>query len=163
MIVKPLRDLGIPTAAIVDIDVLKDGGDTWTDFLSSGFVPKAQNHSLGHLRGHLKEKLNASGKDMKRDGGITLLTGEDREAAKNLLRTLADYGLFVVENGELEYWLKHLGVGGHGPNWLVKIFEKMGEDPSQYSYVKPSAGDVWEFVQKVRTWLLNPNRSGIPD
>ena len=38
-VIRPLRQLGIPAAGIVDIDVLKDGGSVWTDFLASGFVP----------------------------------------------------------------------------------------------------------------------------
>jgi hypothetical protein len=35
--------------------------------------------------------------------------------------------LFVVPNGELESWLKSLKARGHGPSWLVEVFEKMGD------------------------------------
>ena len=49
-IIKPLRELGIPTAGIVDIDVLKDGGAEWSNFLKSGFVPKIECQPLGTLR-----------------------------------------------------------------------------------------------------------------
>ncbi|MEZ5475122.1 MAG: hypothetical protein R3E72_08975, partial [Steroidobacteraceae bacterium] len=61
---------------------------------------------------------------------MKLLAEGDREAATNLLERLAEYGLFAVANGELESWLKQLGANGHGPAWLISIFERMGEDPA---------------------------------
>jgi hypothetical protein len=79
------------------------------------------------MRGALKDKLDGTGKDMKRDGGINILNDTDKEALQNLFDKLADYGLFVVPNGELESWLKSLQAKGHGPSWLVEVFEKMGD------------------------------------
>jgi hypothetical protein len=38
----------------------------------------------------------------------------------------------------------------------------MGEDPEAVSFVKPADGDVWEFMFRVKNWLANPNRKGIP-
>ncbi len=99
---------------------------------------------------------------MKRDGGIDLLRPNDKEAASNLFDRLAEYGLFVVRRGEIEQWLSGLGARGHGPNWLVDVFEKMGEDPSTPSYVKPGADDVWSFMETLKRWLVNPKRKGIP-
>lgn len=136
-IIKPLRELGIPVAGIVDIDVLKDGGKVWTSFLDCGFLPELEREPLASLRKAIKEKLIASGKDMKRDGGINILVNDDKEALLNLFSKLAEYGLFVVPNGELESWLKDLNASGHGPNWLVDVFEKIGEDPKSPNYVKP--------------------------
>lgn len=46
-ILKPLRELGIPTIGIVDIDILKDGGREWTGFLESVFIPEVQHAPLG--------------------------------------------------------------------------------------------------------------------
>ena len=99
---------------------------------------------------------------MKRDGGIQILNEEDQEALQNLFNKLSDYGLFVVPNGELESWLKELNVSGHGPNWLVEIFEKMGEDPSSPDYLKPLDGDVWNFIDGISKWFFDPRRKGIP-
>ena len=99
---------------------------------------------------------------MKRDGGVAILDNSDKEAANNLFDQIADYGLFVVRSGELESWLKHLGPTGHGPGWLVQVFEKMGENPDDAGYVKPNGGDVWQFVETIGTWLQNPKRKGIP-
>jgi hypothetical protein len=161
-IIKPLRELGIPVAGIVDIDVIKDGGAVWTGFLDSGSIPELEIEPLANLRQALKKKFEDTGKCMKRDGGIKLLSGGNKEALQNFFAKLADYGLFVVPNGELESWLPELGASGHGPNWLVETFEKMGEDPASENYLKPDDNDVWNFIDSITVWFLNPRRKGIP-
>lgn len=161
-IIKPLRELGIPVAGIVDIDVLKDGGGVWSSFLDCGSIPELEMNSLATLRVSLKQKFDESGKDMKRNGGIQILNEQDQEALQNFFNKLAEYGLFVVPNGELESWLKQLSVPGHGPSWLVEIFEKMGEDPNSPNYLKPANDDVWAFIDCVSKWFLDPRRKGIP-
>jgi Predicted ATPase len=161
-ILRPLRQLGIPAAGIVDVDVLKDGGANWINLLSSANIPSISHGSLATMRVAVKQAMDATGHDMKRDGGVSILNPPDEEAARNLLIQLAEYGIFVVPGGELESWLKFLGVTGHGPTWLIGIFEKMGEDPEATHFVKPAEGDVWAFLSKVKSWLMNANRKGIP-
>lgn len=161
-IIKPLRELGIPVAGIADIDAIKDGGGVWTSFLDCGFVPEVERTGLADLRTRLNRKFEETGRNMKRDGGISLLQPDDQEGFSNLLEKLADYGLFVLSHGEIESWLPELNVRGHGTGWLVEIFEKMGEDPSSPNYLKPSDGDVWQFMDMVSSWLNNPRRKGIP-
>lgn len=161
-IIKPLRELGIPVAGIVDIDVLKDGGSVWSSFLDCGSIPELEREPLASLRIALKRQFEDSGKNMKRDGGIQALDEGDQEALQNFFNKLADYGLFVVPNGELESWLKNLNASGHGPSWLVEIFEKMGEDPNSADYLKPTDGDVWSFVDDISRWFFDPRRKGIP-
>jgi hypothetical protein len=104
----------------------------------------------------------ATGRDMKREGGIAILDGANKEAANGLLAQLKEYGIFVVPGGELESWLKALGVTGKGPQWLIKIFESMGDDPDAGNYVRPAESDVWQFVASIRSWLVNADRKGIP-
>ena len=128
-IIGPLREMGIPTAGIVDIDVIKKGGSSWRDFLESGFMPSIERESLGQMRGQIRQKFEESGKDMKIDGGVEILSPDDKEAANNLFDRLENYGLFVVRRGEMESWLPELGAQGHGPDWLIGMFEKMGEGP----------------------------------
>ncbi|MEW6143606.1 MAG: AAA family ATPase [Thermodesulfobacteriota bacterium] len=161
-IIRPLRELGIPAAGIIDLDMIKEGGSVWTNFLKGGFIPELEHSSLAQLRNSVKTKFEETGRDMKRDGGVALLSPNDQEAANNLLDQLADYGLFVVRGGELESWLPTLQSSGHGPDWLVDVFEKMGEDPDLPNYMKPVSGDVWEFIGRVKHWLTNANRKGIP-
>lgn len=82
-IIRPLRDLGIPAAGIVDIDVLKEGGSVWTSFLESAFVPDIERTALSTARTAVKQRFDQTGRNMKRDGGIQLLAPPDREAASN--------------------------------------------------------------------------------
>lgn len=161
-IIQPLRELGIPAVGVVDVDVVKDGGKVWTDLLVAASVPALEHGSLGQLRGAVRSAMDNTNKDMKRDGGVDILQGTDKEAALNLFEHLAEYGIFVVPGGELESWLKPLGATGHSPNWLIDIFQKMGDDPASSQYVKPSSGDVWNFLGSIRAWLTNANRKGIP-
>jgi hypothetical protein len=154
IIIKPLRELGIPAVGIVDVDILKDGGQDWTNFLKSGFIPELEHQPLGSLRSAVKQRFDAVGKNMKRDGGVDILSGSDKEAANNLFDKLAEYGLFVVRKGELESWLLQLDATGHGPTWLINIFEKMGEDPESQDYLKPSDDDVWSFCGEIKNGLL---------
>jgi len=161
-VLQPLRQLGIPAAGIVDVDVLKDGGTVWASLLDSAYVPEITRNSLATARAAVKSAMDATGLDMKRDGGLEILAGSNKEAAQTLLDHLAEYGIFVVPGGELESWLKALSVAGHGPLWLIKIFELMGDDPDAANYVKPFAGDVWDFLAQVRGWLTRPDRRGIP-
>jgi predicted ATPase len=161
-VLRPLRKLGIPAAGILDIDILKAGGADWRNLMESAGLPDIEKQSLATLRTGVKLAMEGTGQNMKTHGGLALLTGSDREAADGLLSRLAAYGLFVIAGGELESWLKNLGATGHGPNWLIKLFEMMGEDPESSDYLKPSDGDVWKFVACVREWMVDPMRKGIP-
>jgi hypothetical protein len=155
--------LGIPAAGIVDVDVLKEGGRVWANQLDGISIPQITQAALAATRSAIRAAMDASGKEMKREGGISILYGQDREACQNLFDQLAQYGLFVVEGGELESWLESLQASGHGPPWLVDIFERMGEDPEHANYVKPTGDDVWKFLSDVKGWLANPLRLGIPN
>ncbi|MBW0278620.1 ATPase [Shewanella xiamenensis] len=161
-IIRPLRQLGIPAVGIVDIDVLKEGGTVWSNLLSGANVPSITHASLAATRAAVKQAMDNSGKNMKRDGGVAILTSSEREAAQNLLNQLGEYGIFVVPGGELESWLQALGASGHGPTWLINIFERMGEEPETSNFLKPDENDVWAFMAIVKAWLIDSNRKGIP-
>jgi hypothetical protein len=161
-IMRPLRELGIATAGIVDIDVIKDGGTVWTAAMEGAFLPALEHQSMATMRSAAKGTFDATGREMKRHGGVNLLSGTDREAVENLLHKLAEYGLFVVPGGELESWLKGLGAAGHGPSWLVDMFQRMGEDPASADYVRAGSHDVWAFMGSIKRWLADPTRRGIP-
>ncbi|MBW8361681.1 MAG: ATP-binding protein [Kaistella sp.] len=161
-IVKPLRELGIPTVGIVDVDVLKDGGTVFTKLLEGSYIPTLNHQPLHTQRQSLFTIFKASGKDMKRDNGINILSGENYEGCNNFFEQLKEYGVLVVKNGELESWLKNLGATSHGSNWLINIFQKMGENPLSDDYLKPNNTDVWNFLGEIKSWLNNENRKGIP-
>jgi ABC-type cobalamin/Fe3+-siderophores transport system ATPase subunit len=162
-IVKPLRELGIPTVGIVDIDVVKEGGTVFSKLLEGAYVPAMSHTPLQGTRSAIKLKFDQSGKDMKREGGVDVLVPADKEASNNFFQQLDEYGVFVLRRGELESWLKSLGATGHGPAWLIAIFQLMGENPTATNYIKPTAGDVWDFIGSIKTWMENPTRKGIPN
>jgi hypothetical protein len=159
-IIGPLRKFGVPAAAIVDIDILKDGGKIWTGWLAAAQVPPAMHAGFGMVRGDILKKFTALGLDMKSDGGVNALPDSDKAAANQLFDTLDEYGLFVVRNGELESWLKHLKPVGKKTDWTMDVLEKMGSDPSGTIFLKPDAGDVWEFMRRIAQWIKNPSRKG---
>jgi hypothetical protein len=151
-ILGPLRNLGIKAAAIVDIDVVKEGGQVWTNLLSSANVPSTLIEPLNIIRNNVKQYFQNTGRNMKKDGGIQLLEGDERAACQDLFDQLARHGIFVIPNGELESWLTNFGVAGHGPTWLMSMFEKMGNNPEHTDYLKPFDGDVWNFIKNIAQW-----------
>ena len=171
-IVAPLRRLGIPTVGIVDIDVVKDGGAVWTRHLEACSWPPNQLDPCHRHRQIVYDALKAAAQKgekaeeyFKRHGGITLLAKEDREAADNLFDGLERYGYFVVRNGEVESWLPALKVprGKRSNGWRAAIFAAMGSNPSDATYLKPSKGDVWDFMGRIHGWMADATRRGIPE
>lgn len=158
----PLREIGIPAAMIVDIDILKDGGRVWSRLLDAACVPETSRTALNSHRSAVQRAFDESGKDMKKDGGVAALDRDARESCVSLLNQLADYGIFVVSGGELESWLTELGVVGHGPEWLIEVFEKMGANPRSTDYVRPKDDDVWAFLEKIGEWTRDTSRNGMP-
>lgn len=162
-IVGPLRKLGIPAISVLDLDVLKEGGASWSRQLAAIGIPAGERDAYGTRRAAVLKSLEAAAKsNFKIEGGIELLKGEDRETAINLLRDLAGYGLFIVPSGEVESWLPALAVQRSKSGWLKNVFESMGSDPTARDYVRPQAGDVWDFVGDMKGWLSNAERRGIP-
>ncbi len=118
------------------------------------------------LNSHRTAVLRAfeeSGKNMKKDGGLTILERDAKESCESLLDQLADYGIFVVPGGEVESWLPELGATGHGPDWLIEVFEKMGANPREPGYVRPQDDGAWAFVEKIGRWIQNETRRGMPE
>lgn len=160
-IIEPLRGFGIPAAAVVDIDIIKDGGNVWTRWLKSAHVPSALQYGYGNQRDAIKNCFSNSGKNMKSDGGIDALDAGDRAAANDLFDILESYGVFVVRKGELETWLPTLAVTGKKTDWTVSMLDRLGSDPSSSNYVLPDTGDVWDFVGKIVAWIRDPGRKGV--
>jgi energy-coupling factor transporter ATP-binding protein EcfA2 len=159
-IVGPLRQFGVPAAAITDIDIIKDGGSTWTQWLSAAQVPNPLIPGYQSQRQSVFNEFVKSGKDMKRDGGTEVLEHTARNAANHFFDDLNAYGIFPVRLGELEGWLKQLDVPGSKTKWAIAMLERLGSEPSSEGYVRPSAGDVWSFLLGVIQWVKNPSRKG---
>jgi len=159
-IMRPLREMGVPAAAVVDLDFVKDTDSRNT--LHDAFVPQALIDALGTLRGQIDAAFRAKQIEPAA-GGLGALDRADKDAAENWLNSLADYGIFLVPVGELEKWLGHLGITGNKSVWLPRTFSRMGDDPSDGTYVRPAQDDVWAFVRRIGGWIHNPARRGMPD
>ena len=112
---------------------------------------------------------------------MSLLEKDARNSCRILLDLLADHGIFVVPGGEVESWLPELCATGHGPDWLIEVFEKMGINPKDEDYVKPpsdekvqgetalqgngepQSGDVWRLLEKIASWIQDETRRGMPE
>jgi hypothetical protein len=161
---------GIPAAAVPDIDILKDGGEVWTNWLKAADIPSALHPGLSVTRHNLMKCFEGTGKDMKRDGGVDALSPDDRSAANKLFDDLDEHGVFVVRRGELETWRPELGAVGKKTDWTISALEKMGGDPSSPDYLRPPRrkkfsfgspqNDVWEFMRKIVRWIEEPSRKG---
>lgn len=161
-IVQPLRELGIPAVGIVDIDVLKDSGANWTKPMHGAFIPDITHHALGIQRQSILKAFNDTGKDFKRDGGVSVLSKSEKEACECFLTHLSEYGMFVVPTGEVESWLQSIPLNRGKATWLNTVFEAMGEDPNSSDYVRPGPSDVWGFIGGISAWVQNPQRKGLP-
>ena len=158
-IIRPLREMGIPAAAVADLDVLK-GKEDFRDLLHAAFVPQVFAESWEELRAFVQQKMR--NEDFK-NGGIYTLARQARDRAELLLDSLAAFGIFIVPTGELECWLPALEVGGHGPEWLTQVFDRMGTDSGGEQYLHPGDGDVWRFMQRVAAWIRDPHRRGMAE
>ena len=159
-IMGPIRKFGVPAAAIPDIDVLKDGGSTWADWMKSAQIPEASHQGYASQRASIKAKFEEKSIDMKKDGGVSALEVDDARAANDFFDVMNNYGIFPVRNGELEHWLLHLGVPGKKTEWTIGMLEKLGSDPSGPDYIRPATGDVWDFMRGIVNWVRDPSRKG---
>lgn len=166
-LVKPLRQLGIPAASIVDLDFIKLKGNDWRYTMEAIGMPSDMVPKLRSLRDNVLDSFAKKGEHtthgewMKKEG-IGCLEGRARRDAEALRDSLAEYGLFLVDGGELETWLPHLNVHAAKDKWVPKMFEALGSAPGSKKYVKAGKGDVWDFLKLVGAWCADPNRKGIP-
>jgi ABC-type multidrug transport system ATPase subunit len=158
-IVEPLRGMGIPAAAVVDLDIIKNRD--FNDLLKTAHVPNALIESWNTLRSRTKDKFEEMGLDMK-ESGIQALPEAEREAAQTLLDGIAEYGVFVVPRGELEQWFSQLHGRSDRPTksrWVPWVLDLMNTDPGLFGVTDD---DVWGFVSKIADWISDPERKGIP-
>jgi ABC-type cobalamin/Fe3+-siderophores transport system ATPase subunit len=157
-IVEALRALGIPSIGIMDLDWIKEDGTVAENYLSGFGVPEGMKEALRSARRAVRTSLERTDPKYKSNGGISLLSGDDRRAADNFIQLAKQYGIFTVPVGEIEHWLANLGVGRTKTKWLQEIFFAIGSDPNSENYVRESHGDVWEFLKEVGTWLTEAKK-----
>jgi ABC-type lipoprotein export system ATPase subunit len=162
-LVAPLRRLGIAAAAIVDLDLIEHASE-FSALVDACQVPAPEKSLLEVERTHVAGKFAAlSGTGGSRPikvQGIAALGDADGVRATALVDRLAEFGLFLVPVGEAECWLRHIAASGHGSDWLVDMFSRIGQSDNDPNYVGPSSGDVWDFLDNIGAWVNNPGRLG---
>lgn len=159
-IVAPLRQMGIPAAAVPDLDILK-GSDVLRLAGACFMEPPVLKAVKGQLRTIQAAFANA-GRQLDKTG-MAAIAAPIRNDVHALIKQLALYGLFIVSVGQLEDWLAQLGVVvAEKKDWLSAMFAAMGTDPTHASYVKPGNDDVWVFLRGIGRWVEDPNRKGMP-
>jgi hypothetical protein len=151
-IVGPLRKIGIPAAAIADLDFLGNPTGDWENILNACQVDKGLWAQIETDRKIITASVSH---DALKQNGINDLNPTEKTKAEFLLQALGKYGLFLVHVGELECWLKKIGATGHGPNWLIDVFAKIGSTDNDKNYIKPEAGDVWLFLENVEKYIVS--------
>jgi hypothetical protein len=165
-VIGPLRQLGVPAAAVIDLDAVIAPKVEWAKFYKVMGLDEETVSSFEGERGVVANALKALPVDAEHSSykklGIAALA-DGGAAAQAFLDRLAKYGIFVVSLGELESWLTSLDLPrGSKPKWIVDAFRKLGSSPSVASYVHPGATDVWAFIDKVAAWINDPGRAGLP-
>lgn len=163
-IVGPLRRLGIATAAIVDLDLIKRSDD-WNALLNACLVPSSEIARLESERHYFNAifrgfPLLQNQQQVVKRQGISALGTADQHRAQSLLSDLERYGLFLVPNGEVETWLPFLNISEHGSKWLVRVFNRVGQHDSDPNYLTPGQADVWAFLDRIGIWAKDPSRLG---
>jgi hypothetical protein len=153
--------MGISAAALVDLDILEPQSH-FCGLMRAALVPDLLLDSWEQLRDSFDKKYKGLGTKPK-ERGVAGLQGPDREALEEFLDLLATYGVFAVPVGEVEGWLKGLGVPGKKVAWLIAMLERLGADPADPNYVRPGEGDVWAFLRRIKKWADDPGRKGIPE
>jgi hypothetical protein len=157
----PLRRLGIAAAAILDLDTLTEGGN-WAGLYDAMALDAAAASSLeaDRLRCEVHLRALGPGKPHKASG-LAALTGSARDDVERFLAELARFGIFLVPVGELEGWLRPLGITGSKRQWILAMLDRLGSNPSAAAYVAPADDDVWAFLGQVGHWTGDPNRLGL--
>ncbi len=159
-----MRRVGIPVAAIIDLEALDDRRRTnWPRVLAACQVPSDRQAWLEAERAYIKGVIDgiADGHNRIKIEGVDIFGDADKQRATHLFDAYAAYGLFLVPVGELERWLKPMGGMKHGPPWVVDLFRRIGQDETDTDYVRPGNGDVWEFLDSIAAWLEDPTRLGV--
>jgi hypothetical protein len=156
-IVSPLRKLGIPSAAIIDLDFITHHQNEWEDLFDAAGIPETNRPTLFDRRNNLIKAFashNAAVQALVKSSGLGCLEGDDLAGARLFTSELNKYGIFLVEVGELEGWLGKFEVL-RGPSWIVRAFEKLGESEESKGYISPENDDVWEFLDRIASWTRN--------
>jgi len=164
VIAGPLREIGIPTAVIIDIDTLRNQAAQWRLILDHCKIPQDLRTKMTETRDVILIEVPNGDDDKKNEfkrKGLDFLTPTTRTKTSTLIESMAEYGIFIVPVGELECWLPSLGISERKSKWVRKVFERMGATADADNYLTPGDDEVWKFLDDVAKWIGNSSRKGM--
>jgi hypothetical protein len=161
-LVGPLRDLGIPAAAIVDLDAIRSP-QKWVSLFTAAGMDLALRDTFNARRDAARKILKTEPASRVKKEGLGAFSKKDRKFLEGYLEELAEYGIFVVPVGVLESWLKELEIPSGKSKWVAHLLERLGTDRDSPTWVEPEDSDVWAFIDRISRWVADPDRRGIPD
>ncbi len=158
-----LRKIGVPAACIYDLDVLNLQSNQWEEIFKIVKLTDAEIKKLEEDRQFVLNELIGKKKDNEpnplKKQGLPILDEKTKARGYAFLEILAKYGIFLVDLGELEQWLKPFGIGaGNKASWLSGILKKLDDEKS---YKMNQKEDVWKFLIRIKKWIEDPNRLGM--
>lgn len=168
--VGPLRKIGIPAAAIYDLDVIKkqdmknENTTLWFKILTTLNVPKADFQDLDSKRETLEydlKEINNSKKAGEPDAfkkiSYYTLKNDVTKRLEDVIDTVKKYGIFIVPVGELEQWLLNLDIVKDQKGiWLVEMLDAIQEKNPDVKEDK-----IGKFIMDINTWISNSDRDGM--
>lgn len=145
-----LRATGIPIACIVDLDILLDTR-LLERFLKELDVHEVAVKTLSQMRENVAVVFKS--RDEVKKGGISNLSPRDASVVRMFIRSVAEHGIFVPENGTLEHWFPEFDVprGERSKSEFVPaVFEKMGPIGTG---LRPGLDDIWAFIRQIARYL----------
>jgi hypothetical protein len=162
-IIGPLRRLGVPAVAVLDLDALWNISSQWKPFYRAAGMEEGSEEWLDLEAARQAAAVMPAERAIGKKSGIQALPVARRRLVETAVAKLAEYGVFLAPVGELESWLTSVGVTKSGKSeWIVQMFGKLGSDASKPNYVKASSGDVWGFLDSIEEWVNDPARRGMP-
>jgi energy-coupling factor transporter ATP-binding protein EcfA2 len=154
-LVTPLRNIGVPTVAIVDFDALLDES-TFQRILTGCVRSTEAKQAFESLWNELIPKwkqIEVSELKMK---GVSILSRRVKGKTMKLIGQLADHGFFVVPFGPMESWLKDFGITSTKSRGVRDFLMAIDKDQIQVG-----KGRVWGFMASIENWMKRPNRKGM--
>lgn len=162
----PLRKIGVPAAAIYDLDVVKyeelknENSTLWQKILETANVSKEEIARLEKERAELETCLktaSTSSFNAFTRNGIESLSGSAKDSANKLLDELKKYGIFIIPIGNIESWSdKLVGNSFEKTIWLVNVLQELEKVNPQ-----PSDEGIWKFLTDIKKWIINHERLGM--
>ncbi len=159
-LLRPLRELGIPAAAIVDLDTIWSD-HRWVSLFEAVGMDVETRDSFNKARNDCRLILTEYESARLKAEGLDALSDERRTVVARFLEDVSRYGVFVVPVGELESWLKYLDIEASKSSWVHELFDRMGTTPESESWVGPGQDDIWAFIDQIAAWVSDSNTAGV--